>query len=60
MTAVRITNLSSIPLELSLEDVRGHWIAATAQHGRIGPVGSETDTTALYLVCERAFEACLD
>mgnify|MGYP000844446851 FL=1 len=60
VTAVRITNLSSIPLELPLEDVRGHWIAATAQHGRIGPAGSETDTTALYLVCERAFEACLD
>lgn len=60
VTAVRITNLSRQPLELPLEDVRGRWIAAAAQHGRIGAAGSDTDTTALYLVCDRAFEACLD
>ncbi|RRD56520.1 TIGR03749 family integrating conjugative element protein [Comamonadaceae bacterium OH2545_COT-014] len=59
VTAVRITNLSRLPLEIPLEDVRGRWISATAQHGRIGPAGSETDTTALYLVCDRAFAACL-
>ncbi|GKT25052.1 TIGR03749 family integrating conjugative element protein [Acidovorax sp. SUPP3334] len=59
VTAVRVTNRARIPLELPLEDIRGRWISATAQHGRIGPAGSDWDTTALYLVCERAFEACL-
>lgn len=59
VTAVRLTNRSKFPLEVPLEQVRGRWIAATAQHGRVGPAGSETDTTALYLVCERSFEACL-
>lgn len=58
VTAVRITNRSRQPLELPLEDVRGQWLAATAQHGRIGPAGSDTDTTAIYLVCDRAFDAC--
>ena len=60
VTAVRVTNLSSRPVELPLEDIRGRWLAATAQHGRIGPRGSETDTTAVYLVCDRAFSACLN
>lgn len=59
VTAVRVTNRSAYPLEIPLEQLRGRWISATSQHGRIGPVGSETDTTALYLVCDRAFEACL-
>lgn len=59
VTAVRITNLSRYALELPLEALRGRWISATAQHGRIGPAGSETDTTAVYLVCERSFESCL-
>jgi len=59
VTAVRITNLSRYALEVPLEQVRGRWIAATAQHGRIGPTGTDTDTTAIYLVCERSFESCL-
>ena len=58
VTAVRVTNQSRYPVEIPLEDIRGQWLAATAQHGRIGPAGSETDTTAVYLVCDRAFEAC--
>jgi hypothetical protein len=59
VTAVRVTNQSAIPLELQLEQLRGRWLAATAQHGRLGASGSQTDTTALYLVCDRAFESCL-
>lgn len=58
VTAVLIKNRSHHPLEIPLEQVRGQWIAATAQHGRIGSAGSETDTTAIYLVCQRRFEAC--
>ncbi|MBL8388110.1 MAG: TIGR03749 family integrating conjugative element protein [Hydrogenophaga sp.] len=59
VTAVRVTNKSAQPFELPLEHLRGRWLAVTAQHGRIGPAGSETDTTALYLICDRAFDACL-
>ena len=60
VTAIRVTNKSKYPLEIPLESIRGRWIAATAQHGRIGAAGSDTDTTAIYLVCDRAFEACLE
>ena len=58
VTAVLVKNRSRFALEVPLEQVRGKWIAATAQHGRIGPAGTETDTTAVYLVCDRRFEAC--
>ncbi|MFC7410341.1 TIGR03749 family integrating conjugative element protein [Hydrogenophaga atypica] len=59
VTAVRVTNLSAHPYEIALEQMRGRWIAATTQHGRLGPKGSDRDTTAVYLVCDRSFEACL-
>jgi integrating conjugative element protein (TIGR03749 family) len=59
VTAVRVTNRSTMPVELALEQLRGRWVAATAQHGRIGAAGSDTDTTAVYLVCDRSFESCL-
>lgn len=59
VTAVRVTNRAGVPVELPLDDLRGVWIAVTAQHGRLGPAGSDTDTTAVYLVCDRAFDACL-
>lgn len=59
VTAVRVTNKSTQPFELPLEHLRGRWLAVTAQHGRVGAAGSETDTTALYLICDRAFDACL-
>ncbi|OAD42052.1 integrating conjugative element protein [Hydrogenophaga crassostreae] len=59
VTAVRITNKSKQPLEISLDSLRGKWLAVTAQHGRLGAAGSEADTSALYLICDRAFDACL-
>ncbi len=59
VTAVRVTNRSSFALELPLESLRGRWLSATAQHGRIGAAGTDTDTTAVYLVCDRTFESCL-
>ncbi|QIL80330.1 TIGR03749 family integrating conjugative element protein [Diaphorobacter sp. HDW4A] len=58
VTAVLVKNRARTPLEIPLEQVRGSFVAATAQHGRIGAADSETDTTAVYLVCERRFEAC--
>ena len=58
LTAVRITNQEKTALELQLDELRGQWIAATSQHGRLGPAGDETDTSVLYLVCDRPFEAC--
>jgi integrating conjugative element protein (TIGR03749 family) len=58
VTAVRFTNLEDRPVELQMHELRGQWLAATPQHGRLGPAGSETDTTAVYLVCAQPFAAC--
>lgn len=60
VTAVRVTNRSRHAIELPLDQMRGRWISVTAQHGRIGPAGSEDDTTAVYMVCDRSFAACIN
>jgi integrating conjugative element protein (TIGR03749 family) len=59
VTAVRITNKSNQPMDIPLDNLRGKWLAVSAQHGRLGAAGSEADTSALYLICDRAFDACL-
>ena len=58
VTAVRFTNLEDRPVDLQMHELRGQWLAATPQHGRLGPAGSEADTTAVYLVCDRPFASC--
>ncbi|HEX7635295.1 MAG TPA: TIGR03749 family integrating conjugative element protein, partial [Noviherbaspirillum sp.] len=56
VTAMKFVNRSKTPVELDLEELRGNWVAAAAQHGRLGPAGSDEDTTAVYLISERTFE----
>lgn len=56
VTAVRLTNESQQALELDPRALRGRWLAATFQHGRLLPRGSEDDTTVAYLISERSFE----
>lgn len=58
VTAVVLKNLLAQPLELSPLDIRGRWRAVTFQHGRLLASGMEADTTVVYLVCERPFDAC--
>lgn len=58
VTAVRFANQEKTPVVLDMGDIRGAWLAATPQHGRILAAGNEADTTAVYLVCDRPFEAC--
>ena len=56
VTAVRFSNAGSVPLELDMERLRGRWLAATPQHWRLLPKGSEADTTVVYLVSEQPFD----
>jgi len=58
VTAVRVTNLEHRAVDLNLDDVRGSWTSATAQHTRLMGAGSGWETSTLYLVCDRPFEAC--
>lgn len=59
VTAVRLTNRTgrAINLEPDMRWLRGQWIAATPQHWRLSPHGSDADTTAVYLVSDRPFAA---
>ncbi len=59
VTAVVLRNLQRAAVELDPQAIRGRWRAITFQHGRLLGHGSEADTSAVYLVCERRFEDCL-
>ncbi len=59
VTAVKLTNTSSRPVELDPRRLRGRWLAATFQHARLLPNGDEADTTCVYLISARPFEASL-
>ncbi len=55
VTAVRLTNRTDRPHTLDPRDLRGTWLAATFQHNRLLPAGSDADTTAVYLISARPF-----
>lgn len=58
VTAVRFTNQGQAALDIDPQEIRGHWLAATAQHTRLLAKGNDWDTTTVYLVCDRPFDAC--
>lgn len=57
VTAVKLINRTRQPVVLDPRELRGSWLAATFQHNRLLPAGSEADTTAVYLVSDRRFDA---
>lgn len=59
VTAVKVTNRNSKALVLDPRELRGAWLAATFQHNRLLPAGSDADTTAVYLVSDRPFDVAL-
>ena len=56
LTAVKLTNRTRKAVVLDPRELRGAWLAATFQHNRLLPAGSEADTTAVYLVSDRPFD----
>jgi integrating conjugative element protein (TIGR03749 family) len=59
VTAVKLRNLGPEPVILDPRSLRGTWLAATFQHARLHPAGSEADATAVYLISARPFEESL-
>ncbi len=59
LTAIKLTNLTDRALTLDPRTLRGDWLSAAFQHNRLLPKGDESDTTALYLISVRPFEASL-
>jgi integrating conjugative element protein (TIGR03749 family) len=50
VTAIKLTNTAPRLLALDPRLLQGAFLAATFQHGELGPAGDSTDTTVLYLV----------
>lgn len=59
VTAIRVTSDSLEPVTLDPRLLRGDWISATPQHGRVAESGGVGDTTAWYLVSDRPFEEAI-
>jgi len=55
ITAVELKNTSDYFINLDPRQIRGEWRTATFQHSRLHPSGSESDTTAVYLISDRPF-----
>ena len=56
ITAVRIENRIGHAVEIDPRtDLRGRWLAVSAQWWRMGPVGTDTDVTTLYLISDVPF-----
>jgi len=55
VTAVKLTNRLNYPVELDPRHLRGRWLAATFQHGRLFAAGDREDTTTVYLISPRPF-----
>jgi len=56
-TAVKLSNRTDQPQTLDPRNLRGSWLTATFQHNRLLATGSDADTTAVYLISARPFEA---
>ncbi len=59
LTAVKLTNTAGQPVVLDPRRLRGRWLTATFQHARLFPAGDEADTSCVYLISTRPFEASL-
>jgi len=57
VTAVKLTNKTQEAVVLDPRQLRGAWLAATFQHNRLLPFGSDADSTTVYLVSDRSFES---
>lgn len=71
VTAIKIRNLQEHPVTLAFEQsesihrinlshlIRGTWLTITLQHNTMGRVGSDYDSTTLYLVSKDSFAESL-
>lgn len=59
VTAVMLTNRARERLTLDPRLLRGSFVAATFQHNSLGPAGSRSDTTCVYLVTNVPFAAAV-
>lgn len=53
VTAIKLQNRTQATLTLDPRLLQGDFVAATFQHTWLGPAGSSTDTTVVYLVTQK-------
>jgi integrating conjugative element protein (TIGR03749 family) len=60
LTAVQLRNRTYDPIDLDPRRLRGRWLAAAFQHGRLAGWGDLRDTTAVYLISTQPYAEALD
>lgn len=60
VTAIKLTNLSDVSIDLSPDDLRGSWQTATYHHSRLLPKGTDGDTSIVYLVSDKPFLSAIN
>jgi len=55
VTAVKLVNTTKRAVELDPRSLRGPWLSATFQHGRLFPAGDSADTSVVYLITRQPF-----
>ena len=56
VTAIQLFNRSDSPQDISHEQVRGDWLAASLESARLDAIGQPQATSVLYLISESPFE----
>lgn len=56
VTTVRLENLSARGVVIDVRNIRGRFLAATAQHGFLGAAGSANSVSAVYLISDTEFK----
>ena len=59
ISAIEIKNISGFSIDLDPRSLTGKFVSATFQFNRIGRLGSNTDTTVLYVVTTESLEQSL-
>jgi integrating conjugative element protein (TIGR03749 family) len=60
LTAVQLRNRTYDPIDLDPRRLRGRWLAAAFQHGRLAGWGDLRDTTAVYLISTQPYAEALN
>ncbi len=55
VTAVTVSNTTTESMSLDPRLARGEWLAAAFHHQTLGPKGTPSDTSTLYLISDRPF-----
>lgn len=59
VTALAAHNSTQKLIDIDVRNIRGKWLARSSQHGALGPNGSKTQSTTVYLISDKPFQEAI-